>query len=437
MAAQYADDSCRWANDNECDEPRYGSTTNACVDGSDTTDCGGVLTVGGVVSAFGNQTETPRVSVDDLMALLPQGVRTALGDDSCQYANDHECDDAAYGGTGACQAGTDATDCRALAIGGDDSCQYANDNECDEIGIGLGYCGSGTDTTDCAAVTFLRNRTDSCQTAFNGVCDEPTNGNGSCSALSDTADCVGRGRPANMQDHYFGRDDRYLPDLTQLPFRAIGLLEAAESACTGTLVGPNLVLTAAHCLTDGEGNEIEQVSFFAGFGPAGSAGSAGITQVVYSPNYSNAVANPGEGNGNDWGVVVLDRNLGDKVGYLNVHVLEPGELAQITSGGLLVDQSGYSHDTSPNQSANRGCRLTQAFDDNSVIHECDTAQGDSGSPFILEQDGVFSIIAVDSQFFDPESKNSVFDQGNLAVDSRAFADTVARMLAEQSRVVQQ
>ena len=37
----------------------------------------------------------------------------------------------------------------ASAIAGDDSCQYANDNECDEPGLGTGACVAGTDHSDC------------------------------------------------------------------------------------------------------------------------------------------------------------------------------------------------------------------------------------------------------------------------------------------------
>ena len=120
------------------------------------------------------------------------------------------------------------------------------------------------------------------------------------------------------------------------------------------------------------------------------------------------------GEGHDWALVTLDRDLGLALGTLPVHVLTPEEIAQVRRTGLLVDQAGYSWDTGSNLSGN-----------NSIQHECDTTMGDSGSPLLLQVDGQWSIIAVESQFFDPESKNGAFAGGSLAVDSRAFAQAVA------------
>ncbi len=412
LAAGLDDDSCEWANDNECDEIRYGGG-GQCIDGSDATDC----------DMYGTSPE----ALARLLSLVPSDLRAQLGDDSCQYSNDGECDDVNFGGTIYCDVGTDATDCRAMALGGEDSCRWANDNECDEPGIGTDNCTSGTDVTDCAAVAYLRNRTDTCNSAFDGICNEASGGDGTCEAFSDTADCLGRSRPAGLENHFFGRDDRFLVDATQAPWRFIGSLELQDGSCTGTLVGPALVLTAAHCVTD-TGNETNTpVMFRAGLSLGNSVGEAKVTAAVFDPNYTPDTQEAGGGNGHDWALVVLDRNLGDEIGYLDVHELTATDISQIGRSGLLVNQAGYSWDTGDNLSGNQGCRIVEAFEDNSILHECDTAQGDSGSPFLLNVDGEWKIIAVDSQFFraDAEDK-SPFSQANLAVDSRAFAAAVAQ-----------
>ncbi len=94
------------------------------------------------------------------------------GINSCEWANDGECDE-----PDACAPGTDTTDCQALPEG-PDSCPWANDGECDEPDI----CPSGTDTTDCKA---FPPGPDSCPWANDGECDEPD----ICAPGTDTTDC--------------------------------------------------------------------------------------------------------------------------------------------------------------------------------------------------------------------------------------------------------
>ena len=109
------DDSCRWANDNECDDPDIG--TGACRMGTDYSDC----------------------------RALREGEN-----DSCRWARDGECDEPNIG-TGACVQATDRTDCGALANlrNQTDRCDTAFNGVCEEPGRGNGACQARTDRSDC------------------------------------------------------------------------------------------------------------------------------------------------------------------------------------------------------------------------------------------------------------------------------------------------
>ena len=108
-------DTCRYAHDNECDEPEIG--TGFCAAGSDYSDC----------------------------RYLREGER-----DACQYARDGECDEPNFG-TGACTQGSDRTDCGDVRWlrNANDSCATAFNGVCDEPGRGGGTCAARTDRSDC------------------------------------------------------------------------------------------------------------------------------------------------------------------------------------------------------------------------------------------------------------------------------------------------
>lgn len=394
--------TCRWANDGECDEPRYGGT-GACENGTDANDC-----------------RAEAAAAERLFALVPPELRARLGGDSCRWAFDRECDDAQFGGTGACQSGTDATDCRALAIGGDDSCRWANDGECDEPGIGTGACTEATDSTDCRPVAWLRGRTNNCEFAFDGICDEPGTGTGRCRANADTADCMGRQRPAAARDHFFEHDDRILIRAEGLPWSAVGLIALPDGSCTGTLIAPALVATAAHCLF-AETGPVKAQTFRAGAWGETQLGTAIVIGQMVAPDYDPNTQPPGQGNGNDWALLTLDRPLGDQVGFVRPHLLGKAELDRIARGeDLRISQAGYSWDTGPWLSGHMDCRILTAYADGTFIHTCDTTKGDSGSPILMQVAGEWRLIAVDSQFFEPQPPFATMSSSHLAVDTRAF-----------------
>ena len=277
----------------------------------------------------------------------------------------------------------------------------------------------------------MRNRSNNCETAFNGICEEPGSARASCRAFTDTADCLGRDRPLEMRDHFFGRDDRFRPDVTQMPWRAVGLLTLEDGLCTATLIAPRLIATAAHCMQGENGRLAKVISFRAGAWGNTEQGVANVIGAVVAPNYSTHSEPPNGGNGDDWAILTLDRPLGDQLGYVRPYVFNKDDLTEIRNGTYLISQNGYSWDTGRFPSANMDCRILTAYRDGSFIHDCDTTQGDSGSPLMRLVNGEWRLIAVDSQFFDPQPPFAQMSSSNLSVDTRAFAEALRRAGALQ------
>jgi hypothetical protein len=181
----FGDDTSEWANDGECDDPRFtgtgmaGELEDADI-GKDATDCRTLFEAGSISLA---ESEAPTTGTPTVAA----ETEIDFGDDTSEWANDGECDDPRFAGTGMASEledadiGKDATDCRTLfedgsislaegqevagdpPVGttaeidfGDDSSNWANDGECDDprfAGTGMASeledADIGKDATDC------------------------------------------------------------------------------------------------------------------------------------------------------------------------------------------------------------------------------------------------------------------------------------------------
>lgn len=321
------------------------------------------------------------------------------GDDSCRWANDNECDDPRYG-TGACAEGTDYSDCwRILSGAEDDSCQWANDGECDEPGLGTGACVQGTDSADCGDLVRLRFQTDSCETAFDGICQEAEHGgDGTCERRTDRSDCIGRERPLTIFDHYFGYDDRVFLDTAAFPWVVVGQIRFdSGGACTATLIGPDVLITAAHCIA--EENSIDaRGTFETGYALPDGPREARVIDYYMSPDWDYPrYSSTDEIDGTDWALLRIDQPLGDQLGFVGIRALveEEGNRAALEAD---IYQAGYSHDTGAHLSGNIGCHMIAIYPDNTMAHECDTTRGDSGSPFMVRDGDDYFIVATDSNF---------------------------------------
>jgi V8-like Glu-specific endopeptidase len=191
---------------------------------------------------------------------------------------------------------------------------------------------------------------------------------------------------------FFGADDRVEIDPTVPPWSMIGFLDLSESSCTGVLIGPATVLTAAHCIADEGVITTPPVEFLAGYDQGDAvARSAAIGYHVPAGWLAGQEA------GMDFAFVYLADPIGDELGWMDVTGLSEQELAAYGAGeGPDILQAGYSYDRQEVMTGNLDCPFVELGPDSTLVHQCDTLQGDSGSPLFIEGDGRYRIIGIES-----------------------------------------
>lgn len=213
-----------------------------------------------------------------------------------------------------------------------------------------------------------------------------------------------------------GKDDREVLDPKAWPWLAIGRVNRTSGGfCTGTLVAPDRVLTARHCLDNrrtGRRVEPDAVHFLAGY-RRGEWQAHGVGRAFLLPD-SQADAPPTLAN--DWVLVILETALNIKP--VPVIAMSPDQLA-----GARVARAGYARNRPHLLSLHDGCVLL-GQDDNVLMHDCDATYGDSGSPLLMNSDGAAFIVGMTTG----AAKLKGSDIG-IAIDARAFVGRLLRPVA--------